>query len=57
MIYKAVTVWLAFQLPLGLLVGSMLRRAEMPEIAGQEDGSDMPLPVLSELRSGISVST
>ena len=57
MIYKAVTVWLAFQLPLGLILGLVLRRAEMPNMKNQEDEADVPSVVLSEKACEVSAPT
>ncbi|MGI4793395.1 MAG: hypothetical protein ACRYG8_04785 [Janthinobacterium lividum] len=41
MIYKAVAVWLVIQVPLGMLVGLMLRRAELADRAGQGGEPDV----------------
>ena len=41
MIYKAVAVWLTIQVPLGMLVGLMLRRTEVADQAVQDDRPDV----------------
>ena len=47
MIYKTVAVWLAIQVPLGLLAGLMIRRGSA---ASYREEEDVPrVPVMAEL--------
>lgn len=57
MLYKAVCIWLAIQIPLGSVVGLMLREVEVADGAEQDDELDAkaaaaPAGMAMELEAG-----